>query len=138
VPKVGYLATTIVHDTVPAIELTNTQLLTNNAWMVDEVYVDNGGITKHYKRGGENTTGVNYSNIRLTFTPNGNGTTTDVTGSTFNLTWMFTTPDEKNMKLVVNGTVVYNWALVKISENQILQTTPIGNDLVSARYVPAP
>lgn len=117
-------------------QLTNKEILVKNVWKVDEAIQNVSGSTTHYIRGATNTTGVNYDAIRLKFNANGTGTNTDVSGTTYNMTWEFTSANEQNMKIVINGTVVNTWNMVKIDEAYILETSPFPNNMVSARWVP--
>ncbi len=132
---------TITDTVVPAV-LTNTQILIKHTWEVQEVYqIVGGSDTTHFIRGGENTTGYNQALLRLTFNADGTGTYIGDDGANYTLVWQFTTTDEKNMRLIVTKAGVsttYIWSFVHISEQEILQTSPGDNLIVSARWIPVP
>lgn len=118
--------------------MTSTQILASHTWQVDEVFQALTGTLQHYVRGGENTTGVAQGTVRMKFNLDGTGTYTDITGSTFNMTWNFGA-GEKTIDFVVNGNVNYHWALMSITSTQLVQTSPYNNTgLVSARWTIAP
>ncbi len=121
---------------------TKTEILVKQPWQVDEVLRNIAGVNTHYLRGSVNTTGTNYDFIKLTFNSDGTGTYTDENGTTYTMTWQFTSSDEHNMQAIVNTTptpTTFIWNLVEISENSFQQTTVIEpNGLISDRYTPIP
>jgi hypothetical protein len=123
---------------------TRTQMLTARTWMVEEVYNNAGCTNTHYLRGASGNTGANYAVMRMTFNANGTGSTTDTQGNTYPLTWAFTTTDERNININVNGgAAVYSWNQVEITPGVIYQTTSMGTTssnsiLVSSKMVHIP
>lgn len=127
------------NDTTVPSQKTRTQLLAARTWQVGETYQSLSGSRTHYLRGGENTSGVNMDVMRLKFNTDGTGTNTDISGTTYNMTWSFTTADERNMRLIVNGTVTYDWIFTEIDENVLLQISLVStNGLVTAKWIPVP
>jgi hypothetical protein len=130
------------NDNNPDKPLTKAQILVKHAWQLDEVLINNGGQNGHYVRNVENSTGINYDAVKITFSENGTGTYTTDQGQTFPATWKFTTSDGQNMEFSVSypSVVTYKWNLVVITEKEFHNTTAVssgGSDLlVSARYVP--
>lgn len=119
--------------------LTAKQKLTAHTWQVEETYQNLTGTRIHYLRGGENTSGVNMGAIRLKFNADGTGTNTDVSGTTYNMTWNFTSAEESDLRLIINGTVIHDWIFTAIEENQIIQSTLVpANGLVVAKWTPVP
>ena len=120
-------------------KLTSTQLLTAHTWQIDETYQNLSGTRTHYLRGGENTSGVNMGDMKLKFNSDGTGTNTDISGTTYNMTWSFTSADESNLRLTVNGSVIYDWIFTNISAKVILATSLYStNGLITAKWVPVP
>jgi hypothetical protein len=127
------------NDNPAPADLTSKQMLTAHTWQIAETYQNLSGTRTHYLRGGENTSGVDMGAMRLKFNADGTGTNTDISGTTYNMTWNFSSADEKNIRMTVNETVVYNWLFTAISENEILQTSLVStNGLITAKWVPAP
>lgn len=127
------------NDTTVPAEKTNTQLLAAHTWQIGETYQNLTGTRFHYLRGGENTSGVNMDVMRLKFNADGTGTNTDISGTTYNMTWAFTSADERNVHFVVNGTVTYDWIFTEIDEDIILQTSLYStNGLITAKWIPVP
>jgi hypothetical protein len=132
-----YVPTTNV--TVAAPTLTRTQMLTAKTWKVEEVYSNVSCTNTHYLSGGAgNPSSPNYGLLRFTFNSNGTGSTTDTQGNNFTTTWAFTSSDERNLQITVNGStpVVYNWNQVEITPGVMYQTTAMGttssNSLLNA------
>lgn len=129
------------HQVPPTKILTPEEILVKQAWQIDEVWRAVNGKNSHYIKGVENTTGVLYERLRITFTKDGKGTYTDENNLTHSLTWSFTSADKKNMQINVGppaqGGGNFVWHLVEISENSLTNTTAVGSSvLVSARYIP--
>ena len=119
--------------------MTKKEILTSHTWQVQETYQVVTGKLTHYVRGGENTTGVDIGAMRVKFNPDGTGTNTDISGTTYNMTWNFTTPDESGLRLLVNGTVEYIWVLNHYEKDKILTTSPVStNGLITSKLIPAP
>lgn len=120
--------------------LTNSQILTNQEWMVDEAFYSAVGIAIHYKRGGENSTGGYYETVRYSFNANGTGTYKDSDGILNPLTWNFANADEDTIKLtIVQGSPFSRvWTLEELSEKVISETdSSIPGILEKLRLVPA-
>lgn len=135
--------TVTVRDTVTAIPLTATQILSKYKWQVYESFQVIKGVsssdTTHYLRGKVNTINGGVDVQRLTFNANGTGTYFGGDGLNYTTTWSFTTSDEQNLKLVVtrgSSTITYNWSLISIKDSAIYQTTAASGMLVSAKWIP--
>lgn len=119
---------------------TKTQILIGSTWKVDEVFSNVNGQNLHYIRNGINTTGHDYGAFGLTFNADGTGTYTSEGGRVYTTHWSFTSPDEHNMVLELDGGPSYNWSMVEISENSFQSITDLildGRDLLqSTRYIP--
>jgi hypothetical protein len=112
--------------------LTRTQMLTQKQWLVSEVYDYSACSIKHYLAGASGNTGANYSIMRFKFNADGTGTHTDVLGGNYGITWQWTSADERNLKIVVNGTVTYNWNQVEINPGVLYSTTAMGTNVLDA------
>jgi len=109
--------------------LTKEQLLVQKTWEMDMVYLVIGCNFSSYVKGGANTTGANYDNIRLTFNSNGNGIHIDQFGHSLPFTWHFTSSDKRSLSLTVDN-VTYLWDMVEIADNYLhssVQVTLGGN-----------
>ncbi len=132
-----------VHDTV-CIEPSKQEILTQKVWQIDELYRCYQGVNTHYVRGGVNTTGVNYFNMRFTFTDGGTGTYVDETSTPHTLDWSFTGTDYSNASLSIGPpyAATFTWNLIEIRENYLHSTSlaNVGGNalLLSARYVQIP
>ena len=127
------------NDTPDPVPPTNKELLTAKTWQIGETYQNVTGTRIHYLRGGENTSGVNMGVIKLKFNSDGTGTNTDISGTTYNMTWSFTSSDETNLRLTVNGSVIYDWYFVDIEADFLFANTNVSTDgLVTARWIPVP
>jgi len=104
------------HDTIffRTDTLTRTQILTQKPWRVDQLIHVITGQYSAYLLGGTNTTGINYDNLRFTFKADGTGTTTDQFGTVYNLSWHFTTPDQRTMSITTNS-ITYTWSMVELA-----------------------
>ncbi|MBN9296302.1 MAG: hypothetical protein J0I41_04775 [Filimonas sp.] len=136
--------TETIRDTVAAIPLTTTQILSKYKWAVYESFQVIKGVsssdTAHYLRGKVNTINGGVDVQRLTFNANGTGTYLGGDGLNYTTTWLFTSPDEQNMKLVVtrgSSSITYNWSLINIRDSAIYQTTAASGMLVSAKWIPS-
>lgn len=138
-----FVPTTAITTTPPT--LTRTQLLTQKQWKVHEVYNNSSCINSHYLLNASGNSGVNYGALRFKFNTDGTGTHIDTEGLNFNISWQFTSSDERNLKITVNAStpVIYNWNQVEILQDVMYQTSSIGsggnnNVLVSARWITIP
>lgn len=134
--------TKTIHDTltVTPIPLTRVQILTQKVWQIDEVQRSVVGSNSAYVRGGANTTGVAYGNIKIRFNADGTGTYTDENAVSHSLNWVFST-DQRSATLTV-GTptvAVFNWRLIELKDNFLHNTTSVNsNSLYAARYIQIP
>ncbi len=130
--------TNTIHDTI-CIEPTKRSILVEKEWEVDEVQRSLNGVNSAYIRGGLNTTGENYSNLKFTFFEDGTGTYTDVSGTSHGLTWSLST-NERNMTITISSpTSTFVWSMVEIKDNYLYSTTVSGaNLLIAARYIQVP
>lgn len=132
-----WVPTTTVTVTPPA--LTRTQMLTEKQWKIQETYdFSNCSSINHFLLNASGNTGANYGIMRFKFNANGTGTHTDVAGGTYNLTWQWTSADERNLKIVVNGTVTYNWNQVEIMPGVLYGTAAMGNVLDAFKLITIP
>ncbi len=125
----------------PQPVLTKKQLLFKSKWQVDETFRDIDGANPHYKRGGENTTGVNFDVLEITFNTDGTGIYKDEVSVSHPTTWQFTSSDNRNLRLNIGPPypISFDWSLVEITTDALYNTTPVGAGiLVSARYAPVP
>jgi hypothetical protein len=131
--------TVYIHDTVTLAGPSRLEILTLKEWQVDEVVRNMNGVNTHYIRGGVNTTGTNYQNLKIKFNTNGTGSYTDDTGATFPMTWNFTAADQRNVHIDVSGYVTYDWDMVELKDNYLHSTTR-GNTsyMNTARYIQVP
>lgn len=138
--------TVTIHDTLQPHLIydtlhprSNVLILTSHVWEEQEAYQDLSGATKHYIRGGENTTGEDQDILRLTFAAGGGGYAVAEDGTTQPLVWSFpASTDSTTMQLSISG-VVFPWYFVSISDTAIIETTPLADgDLSSAKWVPVP
>lgn len=127
------------NDTTDTPDKTNKEHLVAHTWQIGETYQNLSNSRFHYLRGGENTSGVNMDVMRLKFNADGTGTNTDISGTTYNMTWSFTSADERNMRLIVNATVTYDWIFTEIDSDVILATSLYStNGLIVAKWIPVP
>lgn len=128
-----WVPTTTVTPTPPPA-LTRTQMLTEKTWRVQEVYdyANCASSINHFLLNASGNTGANYAIMRFKFNTNGTGTHTDVLGGNYNLTWQWTSSDERNLRIVVNGTVTYNWNQVEIMTGILYATTAMGTNVLDA------
>lgn len=133
--------TNTVHDTLVIVPLTRLQILTQKEWLVDEVQRSAAGVNTIYIRGGLNSTGVAYSNIKIRFNTDGTGTYTDDTAVPHTLNWVFTTSDQRNATLTVGApnAAVFSWRMIELKDNYLHATSPFNsNSLLTARYIQIP
>ncbi len=135
--------TNTIHDTV-CIEPTKEEIFTAKTWQIDELYRCYQGVNTHYVRGGVNTTGVNYGNLRLTFVSGGTGSYVDETNTSHTLAWNFLDTDLRNASLTIGPPfpTTYTWNLIEIKDNY-LHTTSIANIsgsalMLTSRYIQVP
>jgi len=134
-----FSACTKDNTTPPVVALTRSQVLVKYNWQVDEIWRNIAGVNSHYVRNGVNTTGTNYTQMRLMFNADSTGTYIDEGGTSHATTWKFTSADQHNMQLNVGApsATTFTWNLVEISDSTFTSVTPVGtNTLVTARYVP--
>lgn len=133
--------TNTVHDTLMVIPLTRLQILTQKEWQIDEVQRSVVGGNSAYNRGGSNSTGVAYGNIKIRFNADGTGTYTDESSVSHTLNWVFTTTDQRNATLTVGApnAAVFNWRMIELKDNYLHNTTSLNsNSLYTARYIQIP
>ena len=126
-------------DSPPKTELTKAEMLVQKTWQVEEVLRNISGVNSHYIKGGVNTTGTDYAQIRLTFKADGTGTYNDEASIVHTTTWEFTSADQRNMILKISAPsgADFIWNLVEISESSFTNVTAFGESvLVAARYTP--
>ena len=134
-----YAPTTSVTVTPPA--LTRTQMLTQKQWIISEVYDHSSCSIKHYQLNGSGNTGANYGIMRFKFNADGTGTHTDAIGGSYTISWQFTSADERNLRITVNGStpVIYNWNQVEIMPGVLYATTALGTNVLDAtRWITIP
>ncbi len=77
------------------------ELLTEKAWKVDEIRLQQAnGVMQYYRRGG-GANNVNYDSDSLKFNVNNTGTYY-YSGSTYTTTWNFINAEKSKMTLVIN------------------------------------
>lgn len=132
--------TVYIHDTVITVPPTRVQILTQKDWIVDELYRNVGGTNTKYVRGGTNTTGVTYQNMRFHFNANGTGSYIDEVGTTHTLDWTFTSADQRNMNLNIGPpfATTFVWNMMEVAGNYLHATSAFSNGLLSARYIQVP
>ncbi|MBN8825036.1 MULTISPECIES: hypothetical protein [unclassified Spirosoma] len=130
-------------DDTPA-PLTNTQLLTQHTWQLYETVQQIGGVQTSYKMNGINTTGSDYSRVRLVFKTDGSGLLTDPLNNKYTLTWKFDRNDESKMTVVINypAPATLNYTLIYLDENTFSNTLFYSESgqqvLASSKYIPVP
>ena len=123
----------------PVVPPTNKELLTAKTWQLGETYQNLNGTRTHYLKGGENTSGVDMSPLRLKFNADGTGSHTDVNSTNFTFTWAFSSADERNIHIVIEGNIIIDWYFVDIEADVVLQSANIStNGLVTAKWIPVP
>jgi hypothetical protein len=135
-----WVPTTTVTPTPPPA-LTRTQMLTAKEWKIYETYdFSNCTSINHYLLNASGNTGANYSIMRFKFNAGGTGTHTDAIAGSYTISWQWTSADEKNLRITVNGStpVIYNWNQVEIMPGVLYGTTAIGNVLDAFRLVTIP
>jgi hypothetical protein len=125
-------------------QLTNTQLLTAHTWQVYETIQQVGNTQTMYKKGGINTTGSDYSKVRLAFKADGTGSLTDPLNNTYSLTWAFTTGDESKMTVTINYSTptTLSYMLISLTSNSFSNTLYYSvsgqQALATSKYIPYP
>lgn len=133
--------TNTVHDTLTVVPPTRLQTLTQKEWQIDEVQRSIAGVNTSYTRGGSNSTGVAYGNIKIRFNADGTGTYTDEAAVPHTLNWVFTTTDQRNATLTVGApnAAVFSWRMIELKDNYLHTTSPVNfNSLYTARYIQMP
>jgi hypothetical protein len=103
----------------PTTTLTKDQILVAKTWEVDKNWnLYSGQSFTTYTRGGVNTSGINYDNLRFTFNSNGTGINIDQFGKSYNFTWQFASTDKRSLSLTVNGRTDI-WEMLEIAGNYL-------------------
>lgn len=127
-----------VHDTI-CVEKTVTEILVGaNNWKLDELMVFDGTENGHFIRGGINTTGISYENIRLKFLADGTGTYIDEVGTSHTLSWSFITTDKRNVSLTIGppSAQTFIWNMFDAKGDYLYSTSAVGNSLLlTTRYI---
>lgn len=129
-------------SSVIATQKTKTELLSGHTWQVKELISQIGNSQGRYVKGGTNTTGADYSKVRLVFNANGTGSFTDPLNQTYTLTWSFVSGDDTKMTVVVNYSTpaTLNYLFVALDENNLTYTIYYSdsgqNALATAHYIP--
>lgn len=131
--------TICIHDTVAPISLTKTQILVQKDWIIDELARNISGLNSQFIRGGINSTGVTYSNMKFHFNLNGTGTYQDENANVRAMTWSFTNTAQTNITLIVSGASTYSWIIVELKDNFLYNTSLAGsNILLTTRMIQIP
>ena len=128
-------------STTTVVPFTRIQLLTNKIWQVDAVERSISGINSSFIRGGANSTGIAYNNIKIKFNLNFTGTYTDENSVQTTLKWEFSTPDERNALVTIGAfnPVSYKWNMIELKDNYLHCVTPYNsNSLYAVRYIQIP
>jgi hypothetical protein len=134
------IITNNIHDTICPVQ-TRTEQLASKDWIVDHIERNISGTNSTYVRGGVNTTGVNYANMRFHFNSDGTGTYIDEVASSHTLNWNFTTSDQREIAFIIGPPfpTTFNWKMFEISGDYIHVTTPVNHDiLVASRLIKMP
>lgn len=127
------------NDTPDPVVKTNKELLTAKTWQVGETYQNITGTRIHYLRGGENTTGADIGKLRIKFNTDGTGSYTDEAGNNYTMTWAFTSADESNIHITLQGNIIFDWYFVGIEDSVLLASTNVAtNGLLSSKWIPVP
>ena len=123
--------------------LTKEQILVQKDWKVDQLHSNINGVYASYFRGGSNTTGITYDNVRYTFKSDHTGTYVDHHNTSHPVSWQFTSTDQRSMTFSISGMVPDNWQMVEISGNYLHATEnfTVGtntNNLHSFRLIQIP
>ena len=133
--------TTTSTTTTAVVPFTRLQLLTNKVWQVDEVQRSISGSNSSFIRGGSNSTGVAYNNIRIKFNIDHSGTYTDENSAQTVLQWIFSTTDERNAQVTIGSpnSITYTWNMIELKDNYLHCVTPYNsNSLYAVRYIQVP
>lgn len=128
-------------STTTVVPLTRLQLLTNKVWQIDEVERSINGINSSFIKGGVNSTGTAYNNIKIKFNLDFTGTYTDENSVQTTLKWEFSTPDERNALITIGSSnpVTYKWNMIELKDNYLHCVTPYNsNSLYAVRYIQIP
>jgi hypothetical protein len=123
---------------------TPTEMLTDNTWQIDHLIQQYGNVQSTYVRGGTNTTGSNYSIVRLSFDEDGTGSFTDPLNATYDLDWEWVGTTNTKMTVVVDYPVpqTLTYSFVSVSEDRFNYTTNYQENttfaLATATLIPAP
>lgn len=124
--------------TVVTTQLTRTQILTQKVWQIDELQRSINGTNSAFVKGGSNTTGVTYQNIKIQFNADGSGTYTNENSMQSSLTWVFSTTDQRNLLINVGGanSAVFEWRMLELKDNYLHCSSPFNsNSLITVRYI---
>jgi hypothetical protein len=103
------------------------QAIVGKTWQLLEVNDLTNCTNTHYVRGASGNTGANYDPVRFTFKADSTGTHTDTQGDTFPITWNFEAGDSQRItiKVIAATPVTYQWNLVEVVGNKLIETTAI-------------
>ena len=99
------------------------------------------GINSAFIKGGTNSTGITYQNIKIHFNVDGNDIYTDENLMESSLTWVFTTTDQRNLLFSVGGSnnAVFEWRMLELKDNYLHCATPYNsNSLYATRFIQIP
>ncbi len=127
-----------IHDTV-CIVPSKIDILVEKQWQIDQVERSFNGQNSSYVRGGVNTTGDSYQNLKLSFSRNGTGSYIDIYGVSHPITWTMAT-NQQSMTITSSfPTEIFIWKMVEIKDEFLYNTTVSGNSLlITARYIQVP
>jgi hypothetical protein len=123
--------------------LTKQQILVQKDWKIDQLHSNINGVYASYFRGGPNTTGITYDNVRYTFKSDGTGTYVDQHNTSHSVSWQFASADQRSMIFSISGMAPDSWQMVEISGNYLHATEnfTVGtntNNLHSFRLIQIP
>jgi hypothetical protein len=136
-----YIRDTIrIHDTVVSPQPSRLQILTEKTWQIDEMVRSDGGIITEYNRGGLNTTGVSFQNMKFKFNTDFTGTYIDQVGVSHTLTWNYIGSDQTKFSLTIGppSANTFSWRIVELKNNLLHSTSVYGNILISHRWIQVP
>jgi len=110
------------------VPLTKKEILTQKEWRVDQLHSVVDGVYGTYYRGGSNTTGVTYDNMRFMFNDDGTATYIDENGLSRSATWQFSSGDQRSIAITISGyPATDNWEMVEIQGNYLHATENFGS-----------
>jgi hypothetical protein len=117
--------------------LSKTEMLTTGEWELNELHRRDENGLSFYKRGGDNSTGINYDRLRLLFRKDGTGIYTDNLGGKHEMLWEFSDAEERSAVLSVDGKYgdKFYWYNIEVNSEYLFSTCPYrGSLLLSTRY----